>query len=437
MARQIPFTSGDSTGFYGGAATLPVTVNGKTQLNVGDSYQSSLGKSSDTGGGGGGGGGGSAAVVPKKKKKKKKEKAKATPYNPLYSEFKTPAELRKEAAELAALSVASEESIRAQQALQETGLTGLSTALGNRLGGLNTEYQSTLSGLGNAYGGSAANTAAATNEQLIASGAPSSVAPVGANPMLGNTIALLGAVPSQYAATAAATGAQLVGASQNTLQKTLAERANTVSANTAKYLLALRDSEVQRAISQGTLAQNEARLNLTGQSQAWDQQVDAARISQGWQRLAQSAANAGAKAGKDKAKAIKNTKAQILADIDKWTGPTVPSGKFEYTVYYTEGETLKRVPKSVFAISESDAIAQATAFVPQAFASTITADKGKAQLVAGSPAQILNKITAQLVNQGMNKANAQAWVRRFILAPAGLNVNSSGAFMGGVGGSGI
>ena len=115
MARQIPFTSSDSSGFYGGAATLPVTVNGKTQLNVGNSYQSSLGKNSDTSGGGGG----SAAVVPKekKKKKKKKEKAKATPYNPLYSEFKTPAELRKEAAELAALSVASEDSIKAQQAL--------------------------------------------------------------------------------------------------------------------------------------------------------------------------------------------------------------------------------------------------------------------------------------------------------------------------------
>jgi hypothetical protein len=435
MARQIPFTSGDSTGFYGGAATLPVTVNGKTQLNVGDSYQSSLGKSNDTGGGGGG----SAAVVPKekKKKKKKKEKAKATPYNPLYSEFKTPAELRKEAAELAALSVASEDSITAQQALQETGLTGLSTALGNRLAGLNTEYQATLGGLGSAYGRTAANTAAATNEQLIASGAPSSVAPVGANPMLANTVALLGAVPSQYAATAAATGAQLVGGSRAALSKSLTDRANTVSANTAKYLLALRDTEVQRAISQGTLAQNQQRLGLSADDQAWDRQVDTARISQGWQRLAQSAANAGAKAGKDKAKAIKNTKAQILADVDKWTGPTVPSGKFEYTVYYTEGETLKRVPKTVFAISESDAITQATAFVPQSSAATITADKGKAELVSGSAAQILNKITVQLVNQGMTKANAQAWVRQFVLAPAGLNANSSGAFMGGVGGSGI
>ena len=435
MARQIPFTSSDSSGFYGGAATLPVTVNGKTQLNVGNSYQSSLGKNSDTSGGGGG----SAAVVPKekKKKKKKKEKAKATPYNPLYSEFKTPAELRKEAAELAALSVASEDSIKAQQALQETGLTGLSTALGNRLAGLNTEYQATLGGLGNAYGQTAANTAAATNEQLIASGAPSSVAPVGANPMLANTIALLGAVPSQYAATAAATGAQLVGGSRAALSKSLTDRANTVSANTAKYLLALRDTEVQRAISQGTLSQNQQRLGLSADDQAWDRQVDTARISQGWQRLAQSAANAGAKAGKDKAKAIKNTKAQILADVDKWTGPTIPSGKFEYTVYYTEGETLKKVPKTVFALSESDAITQAKAFVPQSSAATITADKGKAELVAGSAAQILNKITVQLVNQGMTKANAQAWVRQFVLAPAGLNVNSSGAFMGGVGGSGI
>lgn len=434
MARQIPFTSSDSSGFYGGAATLPVTVNGKTQFNVGDSYQSTLGKGADTSGSGGNG---SAAVVPKKKKKKKKEKTKATAYNPLYSEFKTPSQLRKEAAELAALSVASEESLRTQQALQETGLTGLTTALSNRLSGVSNDYAGMLRGLQGTYNNVAAGATSAGETALAAAGAPTSTPVAGADPQMASNFAALGAVPATYAGSAALTGAQLVGGSRAALQKSLTDRANSVSENTARYLRQLQDTEIQRAISQGTLSQNQQRLGLSADDQAWDRQVDTARISQGWQRLAQSAANAGAKAGKDKAKAIKNTKAQILADVDKWTGPTVPSGKFEYTVYYTEGETLKKVPKTVFALSESDAITQAKAFVPQSSAATITADKGKAELVAGSAAQILNKITVQLVNQGMTKANARAWVRQFVLAPAGLNVNSSGAFMGGVGGSGI
>jgi hypothetical protein len=382
-------------------------------------------------------GGSASAVKKEKKKKKKKEKAKPTPYNPLYSEFKTPSQLRKEAAELAALSVASEESLRTQQGLQETGLTGLTTALSNRLSGVSNDYAGMLRGLQGSYNTVAGDATSAGETALAAAGAPTSTPVAGANPLMASNFAALGAVPATYAGAAELTGAQLVGGSKAKLQDALIARSNTLSANTAKYLQQLQDTEIQRAISQGTLAQNQQRLGLSAGDQAWDRQVDTARISQGWQRLAQSAANAGAKAGKDKAKAIKNTKAQILSDVDKWTGPTVPSGKFEYTVYYTEGETLKRVPKTVFALSESDAITQATAFVPQSSAATITVDKGKAELVAGSAAQILNKITVQLVNQGMTKANAEAWVRQFVLAPAGLTVNSSGAFMGGVGGSGI
>jgi hypothetical protein len=253
---------------------------------------------------------------------------------------------------------------------------------------------------------------------------------------MASNLANLSAPTMGYAPAAAVTGAQMVGAVTANLTKALMDRSSKLSADTAKYLYQLRNDEIQRAISQGTLAQNEARLGLTAENQAWDRQVDTARISQGWQRLAQSAANAGAKAGKDKAKAIRNTKAQILADLDQWTGATVPTGKFEYTVYFTDPiDGLKKLPKTFVAMSEAEAIEQAKSSVPQNRVDTISAEKGEEQLGQPTAQQIIRQISAQLVNQGMSRRNAQAWVRKFVLAPAGLNVNTSGAFMGGVGGS--
>ena len=358
-----------------------------------------------------------------------------TTYNPLYSKFKTPSELRKEAAELAAMGVGSEDALKSVAAQQQAGLGGLTSALTGTLTGIADRTQASLAGFGNLYSQLAGQAQSAGQSQAAAAGAPTSIAP-GASPTMASNLANLSAPTMGYAPAAAVTGAQMVGAVTANLTKALMDRSSRLSADTAKYLRDLQDTEIQRAISQGTLAQNEARLGLTAENQAWDRQVDTARISQGWQRLAQSAANAGAKAGKDKAKAIRNTKAQILADLDQWTGATVPTGKFEYTVYFTDPiDGLKKLPKTFVAMSEAEAIEQAKSSVPQNRVDTISAEKGEEQLGQPTAQQIIRQISAQLVNQGMSRRNAQAWVRKFVLAPAGLNVNTSGAFMGGVGGT--
>lgn len=358
-------------------------------------------------------------------------------YNPLTADFKTPSQLRKEAAELAALSVASEDILRQQQAREEAGLTGLTSALSGRLGDIAAQQTAGLQGFGSLYGRLAGAAQTAGGSALAAAGADPGLA-AGANPLVAGQLLNLSAPLMGYQPAAEAIGQRLIGASQGALGKALMERSAQLSANTAKYLRDLQDTEIQRAISQGTLAQNEARLGLTAENQAWDRQVDTARISQGWQRLAQSAANAGAKAGKDKAKAIQSTKDRILTDLDAWTGASVPTGKFEYTVYFTDPiDGLKKLPKTFVAMSKAEAIEQAKSSVPENRVNTISAEKGDEQLGTPTAQQIMSRIVPILVNKGMTRRNAQAWVRKFVLAPSGINVNPSGAFMGGVGGSGI
>lgn len=347
--------------------------------------------------------------------------ARANKYNPLVTRYKSPAELRKEAAELAALSVASEESLRTQQGLQETGLTGLSTALGNRLAGLNTEYQATLGGLGNAYGQTAANTAAATNEQLIASGAPSSVAPVGANPMLANTIALLGAVPSQYAATAAATGAQLVGASQNTLSKALTDRANTVSANTAKYLLALRDTEYNKAIANVTAEQNAARLGVDAEYKAGQLGVAQSRAATAAGQLNRQIEK-DKNAGKSSASTIKTVKRGILANPNTWTEPIYSSTDYEWTFALGEGKTATGIgPNRNTAINNAQASGALTADL-------VELNKGNSAWgIQGNPIKVIPKykdvydqLMNILVNAGDTPKKASAWIATFMPGVAKL-----------------
>ncbi len=423
----------------------------RTKLWQGAAGDGTVSKQDD--GGGGGGGTPSAPATTGKTaaeraaerraaaKKRREERAaaraaaEAAKRNPLTAPFKTPAELRKDAAELAAMGVAGEDALRATAAQQQAGLGGLTSALTGTLTGIADRTQASLAGFGNLYSQLAGQAQSAGQSAAAAAGAPTSIAP-GASPTMASNLANLSAPTMGYAPAAAVTGAQMVGAVTANLTKALMDRSSKLSADTAKYLYQLRNDEIQRAISQGTLAQNEARLGLTAENQAWDRQVDTARISQGWQRLAQSAANAGAKAGKDKAKAIRNTKAQILADLDQWTGATVPTGKFEYTVFFTDPiDGLKKLPKTFVAMSEAEAIEQAKSSVPENRVDTISAEKGEEQLGQPTAQQIIRQISAQLVNQGMSRRNAQAWVRKFVLAPAGLNVNTSGAFMGGVGGS--
>ena len=360
--------------------------------------------------------------------------ARANKYNPLVTRYKSPAELRKEAAELAALSVASEESLRTQQGLQETGLTGLSTALGNRLAGLNTEYQATLGGLGSAYGQTAANTAAATNEQLIASGAPASVAPVGANPMLANTIALLGAVPSQYAATAAATGAQLVGASKNTLSKALTDRANTVSANTAKYLLALRDTEYNKAIANVTAEQNAARLGVDSQYKAGmlgvaqtnaQTKIDANAIKRENNAIKLQIAAAGGTGPK----AIQAAQKGLLGAADSYVkGFTSASGDSTYNITLaprSPQDEIKTVP--IVAASPEEAKKKAAklygtsgAAGPGYDVADVVLDRANTYTVAPTPEEVIARTIGLLTIAGMPPKAARKWIIQNIILPYGV-----------------
>ena len=360
--------------------------------------------------------------------------AKANKFNPLLGAYKSPAELRKEAADLAALSVASEESLRSQQALQETGLTGLSTALGNRLGGLNAEYQATLGGLGTAYGGSAAATAAATNEQLIASGAPSSVAPVAANPALGNTIALLGAVPSQYATTAAATGTQLVGASRSALQKALTDRANTVSANTAKYLTQLRETEYNKAVANVTAEQNAARLGVDSQYKAGmlgvaQSRAETAAEANAIKRESNAIRLQIAAAGGTGAKAIQTAKRGLLGSADTYVrGFTSASGDSTYNVTLKPRNPtgdIKVVP--IVAASPEEAREKAAKLYgtsgaggPGSDVADVVLDRANTSTVAPTPQEVIARTIGFLTMAGMTPKAARKWIIQNIILPYGV-----------------
>jgi hypothetical protein len=360
--------------------------------------------------------------------------AKANKFNPLLGAYKSPAELRKEAADLAALSVATEDSLRSQQALQESGLTGLSTALGNRLGGLNTEYQATLSGLGNAYGQTAANTAAATNEQLIASGAPSSVAPVGANPALGNTIALLGAVPSQYATTAAATGTQLVGASRAALQKSLTDRANTVSANTAKYLQALRETEYNKAVANVTAEQNAARLGVDSQYKAGmlgvaQSRAETAAEANVIKRESNAIKAQIAAAGGTGAKAIKAAQKGLLGSADTYVrGFTSASGDNTYNVTLKPRNPtgdIKVVP--IVAASPEEARTKAAGLYgtggaggPGSDVADVVLDRANTSTIAPTPQEVIARTIGLLTIAGMSPKAARSWIIQNIILPYGV-----------------
>jgi hypothetical protein len=299
---------------------------------------------------------------------------------------------------------------------------------------LNTEYQATLGGLGSAYGRTAANTAAATNEQLIASGAPSSVAPVAANPMLANTIALLGAVPSQYAATAAATGAQLVGASQNSLSKALTDRANTVSANTAKYLLALRDTEYNKAIANVTSEQNAARLGVDSQYKAGMLGVAQSR--------AQTAAEANeikresnaikreiAAAGGTGPKAIQAAKKGLLGAADSYVkGFTSASGDSTYNITLaprSPQDDIKTVP--IVAASPEEAREKAAklygtsgAAGPGYDIADVVLDRANTSTVAPTPKEVIARTIGLLTIAGMTPKAARKWIIQNIILPYGV-----------------
>lgn len=361
------------------------------------------------------------------------------PNNPLMRRFMTPNEIRAEAARLAALSVPSTQAIQQQYAAEQAGIQGLTGALSARLGDIAAQQTAGLAGFGDLYSKLAGGAQAAGQAVAAAAGAPA-VAP-GATPTIAPEFMRQAYAVTGYQPAAEAVGARLGAESRANLTKALVDRATKVSADTAKYLQSLRDTELQRAISQSTLEQNQARLGLSQQQEAWNQYVDTQRINQGWQRIsdqaAKAAANAATKAAGNRKKAIQNAKDSILNNIDKWTGASVATGTYEFNVYYTDPTTqeLKKVPKTITASNASDAKMKAASMVPSVSASTVQVEQGNQILGSPTSQQVLQKVVPILVNAGMSRKNAIAWVNANMLPGIAPTATSGGTFLGGVGGS--
>jgi hypothetical protein len=360
-----------------------------------------------------------------------------TTYNPLYSKFKTPSELRKEAAELAAMGVGSEDALKSVAAQQQAGLGGLTSALTGTLTGIADRTQASLAGFGNLYSQLAGQAQSAGQSQAAAAGAPTSIAP-GASPTMASNLANLSAPTMGYAPAAAVTGAQMVGAVTANLTKALMDRSSRLSADTAKYLRDLQDTEIQRAISQGTLAQNEARLGLTAEENEWERQVDAARIQQGNQRLSIQAQKAAAQIQKDlanstadAAKNIKDAKGDILLNVQKWTKPkTVKTGEYNWKItigdntYSSTGRTVDEAKRNL-----GSAIDQAVEI------DGYTQGREVSRSVVPNNEDVIRVLQPILVNAGMTPRNARAWILTNVLRYSPSSPAPSGAFMGGVGGT--
>jgi len=451
MARQVPYVSSDLAGFYGGAATVPVLVGGRKPRDPSKTGLAFSGTSNRPGGkkpkdkkptdkkpqqqqqsnnGNSSGSTGSAdtpadtgqtAAEKKAAQRAANAAARANKYNPLFTRYKSPAELRAEAAELAALSVASEESLKSQQALQETGLTGLTTALSNRLSGVSNDYAGMLRGLQGTYGNVAAGATSAGETALAAAGAPTSTPVAGADPQMASNFAALGAVPATYAGAANLTGAQLIGGSRAALQKSLTDRANTVSANTAKYLQQLQDTEYNKAIANVTAEQNAARLGVDTQYKAGMLGVAQSRAQTAAGQLTRQIEK-DKKAGKSSASTIKSVKKGILTNPNKWTEPVNSLNDYEWTFALGEGKTAIGIGSD-----------RATAIKNAQDSGSMTAadfelNKGNSAWgTQGDPVKIIPKyddVHAQLMNlltdAGMTTVNASRWITRFMPGVANL-----------------
>jgi hypothetical protein len=376
------------------------------------------------------------ASAPKKKKKKKKPQKPTTPaYNPFTAPFKTPSELRAEAARLAALGSTSEEALRAQQAQEEAGLTGLTGGLATALRGVSEAQTAGLAGLGSLYQqlGGAAQSAA--QSAAAAAGAPTSIAP-GVTPTAVQAFPGFGAAVRAYESVAPVIGAQLVGASRANLAKALTQRASQVSSDTAKYLRQLQQEEIDRAVSQTTAEQNLARLGLSEQEfglkqqdVAFGQQLDIAKLNLAQQKVAAQIQKDAAKAGKDKRKAIKSAQARILSDPEKWKTGSTGEREFEFS-WLDENMAVQRVT-GVGVTKEQAFKSIVNALPPNTGIGDLQVSAGKLFEGQLGSAAIIAKVVPLLVSAGMTRRNAEIWVRRNLLGGVGIP-GTGGAFMGGV-----
>ena len=373
------------------------------------------------------GGGGAAPVAappkPPKKKPGKKKPPKREAYNPLTAPFLTPRQIREEAARLAALSVANEQTLRDESARQESGLSQLTGSLTGTLTGIGERQTAAMQGLGNLYSTIAQGAQQAGQTAAAAAGAPTEIAQ-GATPMVAASMANLTAPLQGYAPAAAATGARLVGEARGALTKALADRANQISANTAKYLQQLQGTELERAVANVTAQQNATRLGLSAQEQAQDFQIDQANlglreqtVAQGWARLAQSAAKAAQSAGSSRTKKVQAVKNDILENLTDWTNPSrQPTGKYDFTVQWADS-TGPGEPVRVQAASMSEAITEAKKKIPVAAHGSIDALQGDVVYsdVPVDRTKMIRRMRQVLVNSGMSQKAATQWINRNVL----------------------
>ena len=315
-----------------------------------------------------------APTAPKKKKKKKRpQRQQPAPYNPFTERFKTPGELRAEAARLAALSAPSEEFLREQQAREEAGLTGLTGELTGRVQQYVGQTGAGLAGLGSLYGNVVGQARTAAESAAAAAGAaPGVVTPAQPSESVTSQLANIGRALLGFVPAAATTGAQLRGASKQSLSKALADRASQISENTAKYLQQLQGIEYEKAVAQETARQNAARLGLSADELAFEQAlageklgIEREKLAQGWYRA--ETARAKAERSGNKNTDARNAKQAILKDIDKWTAASSTLGEYDVSVELPV-EGVKTV--TVQAPSAEAAIQTARQQYPDTFGST-------------------------------------------------------------------
>ena len=321
------------------------------------------------------------------------------------------------------MSVASEDSLRAQQARQEAGLSGLTGALTSRLGGVNTQYQATLGGIGNLYNTIAQGAQSAGGSAVAAAGgAPLVMTPAGGNPMLASTLANLGAQTVGYAPAAEITGQQLIGASKSNLAKALTDRANTLSSDTAKYLLQLQGTEYDKAVAQTTAEQNAKRLGISADTAAADIAYKTDTSNLRWAELDRKRAADAAKAGTTGIKAVAAVQKSILGDAASYVKPQ-NTGLRDYKIIWTQGG--KKFSETVPARSAKGAAWQLRTIMPQGTYRKNTykaIDSGISTSGAQLPKRstVEQNIRGQLMNAGATQVEADAWLNTYAGA-IGLN----------------
>lgn len=344
-------------------------------------------------------------------------------YNPLMTKFQSPADIRKQAEDLAALGAPSEESIRQLGAQQIAGIGGLTAALQGRLADVNTQSQASVAGLSQLYRDIAAQAQGAGTSAAAAAGAGGAgvAAPVaaGGTPTVVPALQSYAAQTTNLAPAAGVVGAGLEAQARSGLTKSLLDRANTISSDTAKYLNQLQQQEYQKATGIETIRQNAALLGLKKDTLAANTAYQSGRLAASntanqiklMQLQRQTKADQ-MKFGQNSAKPVNNLLQSILTSADT-IGTTQdrpdPSGLRSYTVKVQDALGAMK-DETVYALNPQAAVASLgnARIVGQPIDNGI-----KTITVAPSKSQLLNqygRMIVQASNGRWSLPKAQAWL---------------------------